>query len=88
MMALKILHLHLFGRTLEQTNLVVDEEQISKNYEITNDDLVKKYRHLERVIEKFWNIWRRDYLLQLRQLQKINNSRGTKPKVNDIVLYI
>ena len=76
----------LFGRTLEQTNLVSNGEQTPMNYDITTDGFLSKYKHLEKVINEFWDIWRRDYLLELRQLQKINKSKGAKPKVNDIVI--
>ena len=78
----------LFGRTLEQTNLVSNGEQTPTNYDITTDGFLSKYKHLEKVIDEFWNIWRRDYLLELRQLQKINESKGVKPKVNDnVIIY-
>ena len=76
----------LFGRTLEQTNLVSNGEQTPTNYDLTTDGFLSKYKHLEKVINEFWDIWRRDYLLELRQLQKINKSKGAKPKVNDIVI--
>ena len=76
----------LFGRTLEQTNLASNGEQTSTNYDITTDGFLSKYKHLKKVINEFWDIWRRDYLLELRQLQRINKSKGAKPKVNDIVI--
>ena len=76
----------LFRRTLEQTNLVSNGEQTPTNYDITTDGFLSKYKDLEKVINEFWDIWRRDYLLELRQLQKINKSKGAKPKVNDIVI--
>ena len=76
----------LFGRTLQQTNLASSEEQHQRDKDITTDTLSSKYKHLEKVINEFWNIWRRDYLLELRQLQKINKSKGKMPKMNDIVI--
>ena len=76
----------LFGRTLEQTNLVSNEEQTPTNYDVTTDGLLCKCKHLENVINESWDIWRRDYLLELRQLQKVNKSKGAKSKVNDIVI--
>lgn len=38
-----------------------------------------------KVINEFWYVWRRDYLLELRQSQRIVKSKGVLPKLNDIV---
>ena len=43
----------LFGRTLEQTNLVSNGEQTPTNYDITTDGFLSKYKHLETVINEF-----------------------------------
>ena len=52
----------------------------------TSDELLRKHRHLEKVINEFWDLWRRDYLLELRQSQRIDKSKGVLPKLNDIVI--
>ena len=52
----------------------------------TSDELLRKHRHLEEVINEFWDLWRRDYLLELRQSQRIDKSKGVLPKLNDIVI--
>ena len=51
-----------------------------------SDELLRKHRHLEKVINEFWDLWRRDYLLELRQSQRIDKSKGVLPKLNDIVI--
>ena len=51
----------------------------------TTDKLLSKHRHLEKVINEFWDVWRHDYLLELRQSQRIDKSKGVLPKLNDIV---
>ena len=43
----------LFGRTLEQTNLISNEEQTPTNYDITTDGLLSKYNHLEKLFNEF-----------------------------------
>ena len=52
----------------------------------TTDKLLSKHRHLEKVIREFWDVWRCDYLLELRQSQRIDKSKGVLPKLNDIVI--
>ena len=50
----------------------------------TTDELLSKHRHLKKVINEFWDVWRRDYLLELRQSQRID--KRFLPKLNDIVI--
>ena len=52
----------------------------------TSDELLRKHRHLEIIINEFWDVWRHHYLLELRQSQRIKKSNIVLPKLNNIVI--
>ena len=72
----------LLGRNLESSNLTSADAGMEKRF--TTDELLSKHRHLKKVINEFWDVWRRDYLLELRQSQRID--KRFLPKLNDIVI--
>ena len=72
----------LFGRNLESSNWTSADTHIGIQF--TSVELPRKHRHLEIVINEFWDVWRRDYLLEL--WQRIKKSKGVFPKLNDIVI--
>jgi len=75
----------LFGRALETSVLSKSNKLVSHSLS-TADSSTKRYKHLENILNEFWRIWKRDYLLQLRQTQNVNKTSGANPKINDIVI--
>jgi len=70
----------LYGRKLAITSN-------KENYENINESLSKRVKYLNELLEHFWNRWRYDYLLSLREYKSnIKSTSNTEPKVNDIVL--
>ena len=68
----------LLGRNLESSNLTSADAGMEKKF--TTDELLSRHRHLKKVINEFWDVWRRDYLLELRQSQRIDKRYFTKTK--------
>ena len=51
------------------------------------EDMPKRVKFINNLITEYWEIWRREYVLALRQQQRYKKQAGTKtPSVNDIVL--
>ena len=75
----------LFGRRLHATNDNDDDNDGSKPESPT--ELTSRMKYIQRLIGHFWDQWRRDYLLSLReQMRPHQNSVNFKPRVDDIVL--
>ena len=76
----------LFGRRLPLSN--ENEEQRDLNViPDTAEELTDRMRYTQKLIERFWNMWRNDYLLSLReQMRPHQNTVTVKPKTDDIVL--
>ena len=69
----------LFGRKLEAFNNI-------NNTEINSSSCTKRMKYIETVINHFWQRWRSEYLVSLREHSK-KFKKGNKliPQVNDIV---
>ena len=75
----------LFGRRLPLTNEI--EEKDAKMEPATGEELTEKMRNTKKLIDNFWNLWRKDYLLSLREnMRPHSNFVDIKPKVDDIVI--
>ena len=72
----------LFGRRLELSSS--QKSPIS----IESFDLTKHTSNVNKIIDHFWNRWRREYVVNLRESHKIfyRNKHQPEPSVNDIVL--
>ena len=40
-----------------------------------SDELLQKHTYLEIVINEFWDVWRRDYLLELNNHIELKNKK-------------
>lgn len=71
----------LFGRRIESTNF---------NENNCNPDSLSvpcRYKHINTILNHFWNRWSKEYLAILRDLQKIKAKKGVNDiEVDDIVL--
>ena len=73
----------IFGRRLETDNdLNVDE-----NLTVNNCVLVKRKKMMDKMLTHFWNRWRKEYVTNLREQQRISKQRYSSAiKINDIVI--
>ena len=71
----------LFGRTLNLDN-------INNHNSFDNDTNIEKLsKSIKGKIDHFWNLWKKDYLLSLREFHKISKPYGKDNiKVDDIVI--
>ena len=75
----------LFGRRLPLTNEIEGEN--AKMEPRTGEELTEKMRNTKKLIDNFWDLWRKDYLLSLREnMRPHSNFVDVKPKVDDIVI--
>ena len=71
----------LFGRKLDMINLKNSDELEG------DDNLNKREKHLQRMINHFWDIWRKEYVVSLRESHKCRKSNDMEViSVRDIVL--
>ena len=49
-------------------------------------NLSKRFLYLTRKLSHFWNRWRREYLVDLREAHRINNKEPVEVKPGDVVL--
>ena len=71
----------LFGRRLESSNL-----QKFKSDDGHDENLSRREKHLERMRNHFWDIWRREYVTSLRESHRSEKSKTETVQENDIVL--
>ena len=70
----------VFGRRLETSN----------NLEIVQEgedqDLSRRMRHLNGLLKFFWNIWKKEYLVALRETHKSTDNKSANINIDDIVI--
>ena len=70
----------LFGRKLPHSNEYIESNGSTKS-------LSKRVNYIEKVIQHFWNRWRREYVVYLRNFQVTKKrNKCITPSVNDIVI--
>ena len=59
-----------------------------ENFEVADESLQKRAKHLNSVLNHFWKRWSKEYLLELRDTHSQRNvvRRSTPVKIGDIVL--
>ena len=69
-------------------NLTHFEEESDGDFEVTDETLQRRAKHLSSVLNHFWKRWSKEYLLELRDAhrQKYSASSSPPPRVGDIVL--
>ena len=71
----------LFGRRIESTNFN------ENNYNPDSLSVPCRYKHINTILNHFWNRWSKEYLAILRDLQKTKAKKGVNDiEVDDIVL--
>jgi hypothetical protein len=78
-------HLFCGRRLLDKED--ISEDLIDVDATISKDDMLKQAESGEKLVEHFWNRWHREYLLDLREYQKIHKPK-VEPRVTkgDVVL--
>ena len=64
---------------------IPDQEDIDVQNEGRNE-LLKREKHLENVLQHFWKRWKAEYLTQLREHHQPSKKDGQSVKVGDVVL--
>ena len=68
---------HLFcGRRMLDTNELPTSNEEDDVKDINRADLVRKVKNEEDVVEHFWKRWHREYLVDLREHQKLHKQRA------------
>ena len=73
------------GRRLldEQNNESLDEDITEIN---AAENSAKRWRHMNKIIERFWRKWQKEYLINLRESHKMKTSKKSlKINVNGVV---
>ena len=72
----------LFGRKLYQIN-----PNFEHSYEEFQIDMPKRVKHVENTTEHFWKRWRAEYVMSLREYQKLHKPyTQAVPSKNELVL--
>ena len=48
--------------------------------------LHRRFLHLTRILSHFWNRWRTEYIMDLRETHKLNGNKSAKIEAGDVVL--
>lgn len=72
----------IFGRMLSTTG----DQQLAATFEAHSDDLTRRKRALNVMLDHFWERWRREYVTALREVQRVRNRGGEQIKEGDVVL--
>ena len=69
-------------------NLSYQGEIEDSDFQISANDLSRRVKHLSNTLNQFWRHWRHEYLVELRESHRHNNSAptGTKIAVGDLVM--
>ena len=75
----------LFGR-----RLLVLPSGINTHPKLSEHDsqytVNRRLLHLTRILSHFWNKWRLDYIMDLRETHKLNNNKSVQMEIGDVVL--
>jgi transposase InsO family protein len=72
----------ILGKRLLAPDYSPDQPQV----DIESTDMVKRNKYLGNVLQHFWERWRNEYLVQLREHQRRPSSGAVEPQVGDVVL--
>ena len=59
------------------------EPEDDEDFELNTTSVQKRVKHLNNIINHFWRRWRREYLLELRDTQRVRVSKGVKKTLTD-----
>ena len=70
----------LYGRNIETV-------VTNQNESIEEVDVTKRITYVRNIVDHFWSRWRNEYLRELREYNKVKNSKNAiNPSINDVVL--
>lgn len=69
-------------------NLLHNDEDDEKDFEVTPQLLSKRMRYLNRMLDHFWTRWKSEYLLELRDAHRFHSegTTGQRIAVGDVVV--
>ena len=78
----------LTGRRLLSLPDTVSYQDAEDDFEVTPDQLTKRLKYLNRIIDNFWKRWRTEYLSELRDSHRYGAETSDVVSVNvgDVVL--
>ena len=77
-------HLYCGRRLLDEQNSESSDEDITKINTAKNS--AKRWRHMNKIIERFWRKWHKEYFINLRDSRKMKTSKKSfKINVGDAV---
>ncbi|KAK6172490.1 hypothetical protein SNE40_016128 [Patella caerulea] len=78
------------GEPLTPSQLVIGRRLLSEpnavTPEVINPDSYARSKYLKTVLDHFWNRWRREYVTDLREHHKFNQTKGQSVHVGDVVI--
>ena len=73
----------IYGRKL----VGIPDELDSKDEEVEQGSLIRRFRYLARKRAHYWNRWHKEYLTNLREHHRqISGRKGAQPQTGDVVL--
>ena len=81
------------GHKINSLPSVVDEIDLDEDYQFENpSNINKKHRNLLEILNQFWSLWRKEYLLSLKERDKkmipVKDSGDILAKEGDVVLLM
>ena len=77
----------LYGRRLSPFSLNVEANDISDTEsEISHDSVTKRFLYLQRKLNSFWNRWSKEYLVELREHQRLKKTAPAVIEEGEVVL--
>lgn len=76
----------LVGKSVFAEPVESGEEYQSRILQTSQENLIKKLRHRNKLLKHLWLRWKKEYLLELRSLHHYPTARDKGLKVDDIVI--
>ena len=57
--------------------LTLPDPSISDDQDYSSERLSRRMSHLSRILQHFWNHWKKEYLLELREFHRTREEKGS-----------